>query len=481
MTHPLQIASVRAGRGFGRIGITFCPGKTQTDAATGRWERDLGVDLDAVRDWGATAIVTLIEQHELASLKVDTLGAETARRHMEWLHLPIRDVSVPTATFEAAWGRVGEGLRARLRDGFDVLVHCKGGLGRAGLTAARLLIECGLDPEIAIRDVRRVRPGAIETAAQETYVRALRPVPERCPATDAAAIRDRAVGALVGLALGDAVGTTLEFRARDEYEPLTDLVGGGPFHRKPGEWTDDTAMALALAESLHARGSLDEEDLLTRFVDWWQHGAYACVGVCDDIGITVREALSRWCREGGRHPGSTDPMTAGNGSLMRLAPVAIRHWRERPRLRDSAARQSRTTHAAPEAVDACVLFAEMLADAIEGCPRTEVLRARNESFAGQIGTIASGSWRGLPRRDVRATGHVAHALEASLWSVGRTGDYRTAVLTAANLGEDADTTAAIAGQLAGALYGVESLPGPWLGRLAWRERIVQLADDLLTV
>jgi len=170
-------------------------------------------------------------------------------------------------------------------------------------------------------------------------------------------------------------------------------------------------------------------------------------------------------------PGVIHPRTAGNGSLMRLAPIAIRFRRDRAMLRDTAARQSKTTHGAAEAVDACVVWAEMLADAIEGAPRSVVLRSRHGDYAGAIASIAGGSWRGKARDAIRASGYVAHSMEASLWSVGRTGDYRAAVLAAANLGEDADTTAAITGQLAGALYGASGIPDDFLRPLAWRERI----------
>lgn len=177
--------------------------------------------------------------------------------------------------------------------------------------------------------------------------------------------------------------------------------------------------------------------------------------------------------------GSTDPNTAGNGSLMRLAPVAIRFHRDRAKLRDAATRQSRTTHAAPEAVDACVVYAEMLADAIEGRLVSEVLLGHKADWAGAIGKIAAGSWRGKPRQQIRASGYVAHSLEASLWSVARSGTFAEAVLLAANLGEDADTTAAITGQLAGALHGASSILGPWIERLAWKGRIDGMADALL--
>lgn len=161
-------------------------------------------------------MVTLVEGHELASLEVPVarLGAEVAARHMDWLHLPIPDGSVPGPDFEAAWVTSGESLRARLRDGFSVLVHCKGGLGRAGTVGARLLIELGVEPQDAVRQVRAVRLGAIETPEQLAYVLGLQPVPEPTPDTSAEAIRDRALGCLLGLAVGDAVGTTLEFTRR---------------------------------------------------------------------------------------------------------------------------------------------------------------------------------------------------------------------------------------------------------------------------
>jgi ADP-ribosyl-[dinitrogen reductase] hydrolase len=298
--------------------------------------------------------------------------------------------------------------------------------------------------------------------------------------TDArSSIEDRALGALLGLAVGDALGTTLEFRARDTYQPLTDIVGGGPFKLAPGEWTDDTALALALADSLASDDRLDEEDLLRRFVEWWQEGTYSCTGRCFDIGLTTRAALMHWQATGASHSASADSQLAGNGSLMRLAPVAIRFWHDRDRLTDVAARQSKTTHAAPEAVDACVAFANVLADAIEGRSKAEVLRDRSEAYAGAAGTVMAGGWRGKSRAAIRSGGYVVHSLEAALWCVDRTSTYREAVLMAANLGEDADTTAAITGQLAGALHGASGIPDQWLEKLAWRDRIRAMAATLM--
>lgn len=170
LTHPLQIAAISAGAGLGSVGVTFCPGKRDGHAMTGAWHRDLGVDLDAIRAWGASTVITLITQKEFSLLGVDSLGEEVMRRQMTWLHLPIVDVSIPDRKFEAQWATVANGLHKELHSGKNVLVHCRGGLGRAGTIAARLLVELGCSPADAISKVRAARPGAIETREQETYV-----------------------------------------------------------------------------------------------------------------------------------------------------------------------------------------------------------------------------------------------------------------------------------------------------------------------
>jgi hypothetical protein len=170
-THPLQIAEVRASPAHGRIGITFCPGKHDNAAATGAWARDLAADLDVIVSWGARLVLTLVEEGELAALKVPRLGEEIRGRGLDWRHLPIADYSVPSETFEQQWETHGRDIRALLCSGGDVLVHCKGGLGRAGMMAARLLVELGVAPDLAIREVRRARNGAIETPAQLALVR----------------------------------------------------------------------------------------------------------------------------------------------------------------------------------------------------------------------------------------------------------------------------------------------------------------------
>jgi Swiss Army Knife protein, DSP-PTPase phosphatase domain len=175
-THPLEIAAVRASPTHGRIGITFCPGKHDTAAMTGAWARDLSADVDVIASWGARLVLTLVEQHELEALQVPHLGSVVRDRGLEWRHLPIPDYSVPTPRFEEEWETHGREIRALLREGGDVVVHCKGGLGRAGMMAARLLVELGMAPEQAIKEVRRARKGAIETSAQEALVKRTKPL-----------------------------------------------------------------------------------------------------------------------------------------------------------------------------------------------------------------------------------------------------------------------------------------------------------------
>lgn len=477
-TNPIQIAVVQPSRECGRIGITLCPGKFQPDAMTGGWARDLESDLDAIVSWGASAVVTLVEDHELSELKVAHMGEAVRRMHMDWYHSPIRDFDIPCVMFERQWKSAGKEIRWRLANGFDILVHCKGGLGRAGMIAAKLLVEFGIDPATAIARVRDVRPGAIETEAQENYIMRQGAVEKAAADISMDACRDRAVGALVGLAVGDAVGTTLEFATRDSYEPLTDMVGGGPFNLEAGQWTDDSSMALALADSLISHNGFNARDLMGRFQEWMEDGRYSSTGTCFDIGVTTHAAIQRWQSTGDPIAGSTDQFSAGNGSIMRLAPVAIRYWRNHPRLDDVARRQSETTHATIACLDACSVMAHMLAKLISGSQALHYEGSIANVSDRRIRQVAAGSWRGRPRSSIRGSGYVVESLEAALWSVGRTGNFEQAVLTAANLGEDADTTAAIAGQFAGALYGLSAIPRKWLAQLAKSDQIIAMGNAL---
>ena len=290
------------------------------------------------------------------------------------------------------------------------------------------------------------------------------------PGRDRGAARDRALGALLGLAAGDAVGAALEFSPKPRFAVLGDMVAGGPHRLERGQWTDDTAMALALADSLLAGPKLDGVDLMRRFLDWHDNGTYSCTGRCFDIGIQTRAALERFRRSGEPFAGSTPPSASGNGALMRLAPVAIRFWRDRDVAVDLAEWQTRTTHGSPATISASQAFVDLLVRAIGGALLPDLLA----SPAADI----EGGWRGLHRDVVEGSGYVVRSLQAALWAVARTTTFRSAVLLAANLGDDADTTAAIAGQLAGAIYGASAIPEEWLAALAWRDRIENTADRL---
>lgn len=291
--------------------------------------------------------------------------------------------------------------------------------------------------------------------------------------------RDRYEGALLGLACGDAVGTAVEFSPRGSFTPLTDMVGGGPFSLRPGQWTDDTSMALCLAESLLAQGGCDPRDQMGRYANWYAWGYWSSTGSCFDIGMATRDAVQHFLRTGEPLAGSTDPGSAGNGSLMRLAPIALRFGGDETVVQDMAALSSRTTHGAAECLDACRLFAVALARALAGRPKDEVLDLGVLRLASPaIQAVAEGSYRGKSRDQIQGSGYVVHSLEAALWCVARHGDVRGAVLEAANLGDDADTTAAIAGQLAGALWGARSIPAPWLERLHQGADIRALAGAL---
>jgi len=296
---------------------------------------------------------------------------------------------------------------------------------------------------------------------------------------DALTGRDRAVGTLVGLAVGDAVGTTLEFSSRGSFEPISDMVGGGPFDLEPGQWTDDTSMTMCLAESILDTGDLDPTDQMHRYVAWHEDGYWSSNGRCFDIGMTTSGALGRFVRTGEAvQTGPVDQEQAANGSLMRLAPVPIRWCADPAEAAERSGESSRTTHPADRPVDACRLYGAMIAAVIGGADLDDVLSPDFWHFGGlepRVEAVARGSWRD---GDVRGSGYVVDALAAAIWSVAGAADFREAVLRAANLGDDADTTAAIAGQLAGAWWGLGGIPSDWRQRIVRGERIAAIAGRL---
>jgi ADP-ribosyl-[dinitrogen reductase] hydrolase len=207
--------------------------------------------------------------------------------------------------------------------------------------------------------------------------------------------RDRFLGCLLGLAVGDAVGTTLEFETRGSFTPLTDMAGGGPFRLRPGQWTDDTSMALCLASSLVEKGGFDATDQMQRYVRWHKEGYWSATGRCFDIGNATGAALARFKRTGDPFAGSADPHSAGNGSIMRLAPVPMFFARDLAKATHYSAESSRTTHATVECLDACRLFGAVLVRALLGAGKEDVLQGDAQTFSGSpsITGIARGAYR----------------------------------------------------------------------------------------
>ncbi|EKT4471329.1 ADP-ribosylarginine hydrolase Tri1 [Pseudomonas putida] len=288
---------------------------------------------------------------------------------------------------------------------------------------------------------------------------------------------DRAQGALLGLAIGDAVGTTLEFQRRDQGH-VSDMVGGGPFRLAPGEWTDDTSMALCLADTYASQGKFDFATFADALVRWYRHGENSVNGRCFDIGNVTRRALEGWETQGLGWMGNIEASTAGNGSLIRLAPTAIfrRHslsasWWE-------SVTQSSVTHGAVEVQDCCKLFAAQLHLALNGADKVEALAPKVRPLQPRPTIINAGEYKHKSREHIRSSGYVVDTLEAALWAVWNTNSFRDAILLAANLADDADSVAATAGQIAGALYGVSGMPSEWVAKVAWSQHIRRLASRL---
>ena len=300
--------------------------------------------------------------------------------------------------------------------------------------------------------------------------------------------QDRFRGCLLGLAAGDALGTTLEFKQPGTFQPIDDIIGGGPFGLQPGQWTDDTSMALCLATSLIETGRFDPLDQMQRYIRWWRSGYLSSTGSCFDIGNTICDALSLFADTGEPYSGSTSPWSAGNGSLMRLAPVPMYFAHDAAEAIYRSADCSRTTHGAEEAVDACRYFAGLIVGALNGVKREELLSARycpaeglweRIPLAVKIAEVADGSFKHREPPEIRGTGYVVESMEAALWAFNKSSEFREGALLAANLGDDADTTAAIYGQIAGAYYGAEAIPAKWLDLLTMATEITSMADSLL--
>lgn len=293
-------------------------------------------------------------------------------------------------------------------------------------------------------------------------------------------LNERYRGALLGLACGDAVGTTVEFEPRGAFAPVTGMTGGGPFKLRAGEWTDDTSMALCLAHSLLYQKGFNPVDQMNRYCNWYQYGYMSSTGECFDIGHTTAVALRKYLKDKEPFAGSIDPHTAGNGGLMRLAPVPMYYFADVDAVFCYSGESTRTTHGAQEAIACSRLFGLQLHAALSGASKAEILAVRSpEPLSAKVQALADGGYLTKSREQIKGSGYSVESLEAALWCFWHTGSFEEAVLAAANLGDDADTTAAICGQLAGAHYGAQQIPQDWLAKLVMRDEITELADRLL--
>jgi len=304
---------------------------------------------------------------------------------------------------------------------------------------------------------------------------------------------DRRRGALIGLAIGDALGAAVEFKPPGSFTPVTHYRSGGPHGLNPGEWTDDTSMALALADSIATSG-WDLNDQADRYVEWWKTGKYSVNGRCFDIGITTRSALGNYVvKKDALTSGDRSERASGNGSIMRLAPVPMRFGHlyadQLDELSRLAEESSIPTHASEQCVSACRYLATVLAALIHDEDRDAVLspdwkplQQLNDikPLHPLIQEIALGSFRQKQPPEIQGSGWVVKSLEASLWAFHNAESFSEAVLKAVNLGDDADTTGAICGQLAGAYWGESGISESLRSGLAKMEMLEIAMAGLLT-
>ncbi|QSX35395.1 ADP-ribosylglycohydrolase family protein [Shewanella avicenniae] len=292
-------------------------------------------------------------------------------------------------------------------------------------------------------------------------------------------MQDKARGCLIGLAIGDAVGTTLEFQPRGSFTPIDDMVGGGPFMLKKGYWTDDTSMALCLGHSLVESDGFDAHDQMLRYCNWMENGYMSSIGICFDIGSTVSTALRHFQHTGEPFSGAKNRWSSGNGSIMRMAPVAIFYQENTEKAEFYGGESSLTTHASDLCHDACRYFAKLLVYLIHGADKQAFHALSYTPRTPEVLMIKAGEFLHKTRDEIKGSGYVIDSLEAALWCFINSESYEECVLLAANLGDDADTTAAVAGQLAGAYYGYKAIRVDWRKALHQHDEILKLADALL--
>ena len=300
-------------------------------------------------------------------------------------------------------------------------------------------------------------------------------------------IIERYYGSLLGLAVGDALGAHLESKKPGSFKPVNDIIGGGPFNLCPGEWTDDTSMALCLASSLISIGRFDPVDQLSRYLDWLENGFMSCKRYGFGVGRTTKNSLLTFKKTYASFCGPTESNTAGNGSLMRLSPIPLAFRKDPRRAIELSGDSSRTTHQAIECIDSCRFFSGLIVGILLGKSKQEILSRLYcpinkywlyNQLTTEVKKVAEGSFKKKEPPAIKGSGYVVESLEAALWAFYKSSTFEEGCLKAVNLGNDSDTTGAIYGQLAGAYYGRQNIPQKWLDKLAHYNTIHNIAENL---
>ena len=295
---------------------------------------------------------------------------------------------------------------------------------------------------------------------------------------------DRYRGSMVGLAVGDALGVALEFMPPGSFVDVTEIMGGGPFGLKAGEWTDDTSMALCMAASLIECGNFDAKDQMERYVNWRENGYMSSKGEgsrCVDIGNTTSCSLDKFLETGEPYAGPKDSSTSGNGSIMRLAPIPLYYGGSPIDTFAFSGQSSMTTHGSEECIDACRYMSLIINGAVNGIVKEVLLSSdfmKDIDLMPAIKDIANGSFKEKEPPEIKGTGYVVESLEAALWAFYGFDDFERGLIAAVNLGDDADTTGAVYGQIAGAYYGIDSIPERWLEKIVDLDGIMYIAESL---
>lgn len=296
-------------------------------------------------------------------------------------------------------------------------------------------------------------------------------------------------GSLLGLAVGDALGAPLEFKEPSSFEPIKDISEGGVFQLKSGEWTDDTSMALCLAESLIENRGFNALDQMDRYLRWYHQGYMSSKGWCFDIGTTTRKALLAFENNKVLHK-DLDSESTANGSLMRVGPVALAYANAPHKMLEYAKESSRVTHLNKICIDACRYLCALISGALLDIDKKELLSGvyipvkdcwKHESLCEPILTVAMGSFKTSEPPEIKATYDAAKTLEAALWAFHKTDNFADGALMAVNLGDDADTVGAVYGQLAGAYYGQDGIPADWVEKLVMSQQIKKFAEKLFAL